>query len=66
MNWQALLLTAKLASLTAVILMVIGIPVALWVAFSRRRWRFLAESVVALPLVLPPTAVAMVLILGKF
>ena len=64
MNWQALLLTAKLASLTAVILMVIGIPVALWVAFSRRRWRFLAESVVALPLVLPPTVLGFYLLVA--
>ena len=64
MNWQAVLLTAKLASLTAVILMVIGIPVALWVAFSRRRWRFLAESVVALPLVLPPTVLGFYLLVA--
>jgi molybdate transport system permease protein len=34
---------------------VIGLPVAYWLTFSRRRWKFLVESVVALPLVLPPT-----------
>lgn len=64
MNWQALILTAKLACLTSAILMVVGIPIALWVAFSRRRWKFLAESVVALPLVLPPTVLGFYLLVA--
>lgn len=64
MNWQALLLTAELASLTSLILLVIGVPVALWLAYSRRRWRFLAESVVALPIVLPPTVLGFYLLLA--
>jgi molybdate transport system permease protein len=34
---------------------VIGLPIAYWVSFSRWRWKFLIESIVALPLVLPPT-----------
>ena len=55
MNWTAILLTLKLAALTAVILLVVGMPIAYWLTYSRRRWKFLAESVVALPLVLPPT-----------
>ncbi len=55
MNWTAILLTLKLAALTAAILLVIGMPIAYWLTYSRRRWKFLAESVVALPLVLPPT-----------
>jgi molybdate transport system permease protein len=38
-----------------VILVVIGVPVAYWIAFSRWRWKFLVEAIVALPLVLPPT-----------
>jgi molybdate transport system permease protein len=54
-NWTAILLTLKLASLTAAILLVIGMPIAYWLTTSRRRWKFLVESVVALPLVLPPT-----------
>ena len=36
-------------------MLLIGFPIAYWVAFSRWRWKFLVESVVALPLVLPPT-----------
>ncbi len=55
MNWTAIAITLKLAALTALILLVIGLPIAYWLSFSRRRWKFLVESVVALPLVLPPT-----------
>ena len=55
MNWTAIILTLKLATLTAAILLIIGLPLAYWLSFSRWRWKFLIESVVALPLVLPPT-----------
>lgn len=55
MNWTAIGVTLKLATLTALILLVIGLPLAYWLSFSRWRWKFLVESVVALPLVLPPT-----------
>lgn len=64
MNWDALALTARLATLASLILMVVGVPVALWVAFSRRRWKFLAESIVALPLVLPPTVLGFYLLVA--
>lgn len=55
MNWEAIALTAKLATVVSVLLMLIGTPIAHWIAFSRWRWKFLVEAVVALPLVLPPT-----------
>jgi molybdate transport system permease protein len=54
-NWTAISVTFQLATFTALILLVIGLPVAYWLTFSRWRWKFLVESVVALPLVLPPT-----------
>jgi molybdate transport system permease protein len=54
-NWIAIWVTFKLAGLTALILLVVGLPIAYWVSFSRWRWKFIVESVVALPLVLPPT-----------
>jgi molybdate transport system permease protein len=54
-NWTAIWVTFKLASLTATALVIIGLPIAYWVSFSRRRWKFIVESIVALPLVLPPT-----------
>lgn len=55
MNWPAVWVTLKLATWTTLILIVIGLPTAYWLAFSRWRWKFLVEAVVALPLVLPPT-----------
>jgi molybdate transport system permease protein len=55
MNWQAITLTLKLASCVAGILLVIGLPIAYWVTYSRWRWKFIVEAVVALPIVLPPT-----------
>ncbi len=55
MDWQAFWLTIRLAVLVAGILVVIGLPIAYWITYSRWRWKFLAEAVVALPIVLPPT-----------
>lgn len=55
MNWTAIWVTCKLASLTSLALLVIGLPIAYWLTFSKWRLKFLVESVVALPLVLPPT-----------
>ncbi|HEY3476844.1 MAG TPA: molybdate ABC transporter permease subunit, partial [Anaerolineales bacterium] len=54
-NWTAIWVTCKLASLTSLALLVIGLPIAYWLTFSKWRWKFLIESIVALPLVLPPT-----------
>jgi molybdate transport system permease protein len=39
----------------AAALVVFGVPVAYWITYSRWRWKFLAEAVVAMPIVLPPT-----------
>jgi len=55
MDWQAFWLTIRLAVLVAASLMVIGLPIAYWITYSRWRWKFLAEAIIALPIVLPPT-----------
>lgn len=55
MNWMAIWVTCKLASLTSLALLIIGLPIAYWLTYSKWRWKFLIESIVALPLVLPPT-----------
>ncbi len=55
MNWEALTTTLELATVTSAILMIVSLPLAYWIAFSKWRWKFLVEAVVALPLVLPPT-----------
>src|SRR5579859_3409788 len=54
-DWQTLWLTLELAVTVSVILLIVGLPVAYWIAFSRWRWKFLVEAIVALPVVLPPT-----------
>src|SRR5207249_1982544 len=64
MNWQAVATTLKLASATSIILMIIGLPVSYWIAFSKWRWKFLVEAVVALPLVLPPTVLGFYILLA--
>jgi molybdate transport system permease protein len=64
MDWQAFWLTIRLAVLVAAILVVMGVPLAYWIAYSRWRWKFLAEAVVALPLVLPPTVLGFYVLLA--
>jgi len=64
MNWQALATTLKLASVTSIVLMIISLPLSYWVAFSKWRWKFLVEAIVALPLVLPPTVLGFYLLLA--
>ena len=59
----ALGITLKLALISTVILLILGAPLAWWLARSRWRYRFVAEAVVALPLVLPPTVLGFYLLL---
>jgi molybdate transport system permease protein len=63
-DWQAFWLTLRLAVIVAALLLVIGLPVAYWIAFSRWRWKFLVEAVVALPIVLPPTVLGFYLLVA--
>jgi molybdate transport system permease protein len=55
MDSQAFWLTIRLALLVAAVLAIVGLPVAYWITYSRWRWKFIAEAVFALPIVLPPT-----------
>lgn len=64
MDWEALRLTIQLAALVAVVLLVISLPLAHWITFSRRRWTFLVASLVSLPLVLPPTVLGFYLLMA--
>jgi molybdate transport system permease protein len=59
-----LLLSIKLALVTSCLLIVLGLPLAWWLAFTHFRLRFLIESVVALPIVLPPTVLGFYLLLA--
>src|SRR5205085_9143237 len=55
MDWTALWLSVRLAAATSAALLVGGVPLAYWIVFSPRRWKYIVEAIVALPLVLPPT-----------
>jgi molybdate transport system permease protein len=63
---QALRLTLQLAGVTTLVLLVLGTPLAWWLARARTKAAVLIESVVALPLVLPPTVLGfyMLVLLG--
>ena len=64
MDYPALWLSLKLAASTTVVLTLLGIPLARWLAFSRWRGKFLVEALVALPLVLPPTVLGFYVLLA--
>jgi len=64
MEWQALWLSLRLSFWTTLILLAAGLPAAHWLTFSPRRWKFLVEAVVALPLVLPPTVLGFYILLA--
>jgi molybdate transport system permease protein len=60
----ALRLSLELSAITTVALLLIGLPIAQWLAASRWRFKFLVEALVALPLVLPPTVLGFYLLFG--
>lgn len=64
MDLQALWVTAQLASLTTLILLLVGLPLAWWLASTSSRVAPLVEAVVALPLVLPPTVLGFYVLLA--
>ena len=61
-DWPAIRLTLELAGLTTLVLLVLGTPVAWWLAHTPSRWRAPVGAVVALPLVLPPTVIGFYLL----
>jgi molybdate transport system permease protein len=61
--WQSLLLTFELAAVTTAVLAVVGLPLAHWLNTSRRRIAPVVETLVALPLVLPPTVIGFYLLI---
>ncbi len=61
-DFKAILLTLKLASLTTFILLIIGTPIAWWLAHTHSRWKGIIGALVALPLVLPPAVLGFYLL----
>jgi molybdate transport system permease protein len=63
-DWQAIGLTLRLAGVVTLILLLLGTPIAWWLARSRSRWKGPIGAVVALPLVLPPSVLGFYLLLA--
>jgi molybdate transport system permease protein len=61
--WDAVSLTIRLAAFTVLVLLVVGMPLAWWLAHARHAWKVPVEAVTALPLVLPPTVLGFYLLL---
>ncbi|WP_180899228.1 molybdate ABC transporter permease subunit [Martelella soudanensis] len=62
--WEAVFLTLKLAGVTTLFLMVLGVPLAWWLARSGTWWKEVIGAIVALPLVLPPTVLGFYLLIA--
>jgi molybdate transport system permease protein len=62
--WQSLGVTLELAAITTLILAVVGLPLAHWLNTSRSRIAPVIETLVALPIVLPPTVIGFYLLIG--
>ena len=62
--WTPVSLTLTLATINTLILLVVGTPIAWWLARSKSRYRELAGAVVAMPLVLPPTVLGFYLLIA--
>ena len=63
LDYQPIILTLQLATVTVLVLLVIGIPISWWLAHTRTRFRPVFEAIVALPLVLPPTVLGFYLLI---
>jgi molybdate transport system permease protein len=64
MDFEPFYLTLKLAFTTTIVLFLIGIPLAYWLAFNPSRWKILPEAIVGLPLVLPPSVLGFYLLMA--
>lgn len=64
MDWTPLLLSFKLAFITTMVLLCIGVPLAYFLAFSKSKSKFFLEALIGLPIVLPPTVLGFYLLLA--
>ena len=62
--WPPIWLTLKLATVTTIVLLIVGTPLAWWLARSKARWKEAVATLVALPLVLPPTVLGFYLLIA--
>ena len=59
---QPLILTFQLALTVTAILFVLGVPLAYWIVFSKNKFKYIVETLVSMPLVLPPTVIGFYLL----
>lgn len=64
MDSIALFLTLRLAMVTTLLLLLLAVPLAYWLAFTSSRWRTLVQAVCSLPIVLPPTVLGFYLLVA--
>lgn len=62
--WSVVRLTIELAAVTTVVLLILGTPIAWWLARSKAAWREVVGALVTLPLVLPPTVLGFYLLIA--
>jgi molybdate transport system permease protein len=62
-EWSPIILTFKLAAVTTVILLFLSMPLAYWLAFTKSRSKYVVETLVSLPLILPPTVLGFYLLI---
>jgi molybdate transport system permease protein len=60
----ALFVTLKLASISTIVLLLIGTPIAWWLSHSHWRYKYFVEAIIALPLILPPTVLGFYLLVS--
>ena len=64
MEWSPIILTFKLAAITTVLLLIISIPLGYWLAYTQKKVKPVIETLVSMPLVLPPTVVGFYLLVA--
>lgn len=64
MDWQPLILTFKLALITTLLLLIISTPLAYWLAYTKSRIKPIVETLVSMPLILPPTVLGFYLLIA--
>lgn len=64
LEWNPIILTFQLAIITTLLLFFLAIPLAYWLAYSKTKWKVLVETIVSLPLVLPPTVIGFYLLVA--
>ncbi|MGD9900190.1 MAG: molybdate ABC transporter permease subunit [Calditrichaceae bacterium] len=63
-DWQPLILTFRLAALTTGLLLIIGIPLAYWLSGSEKKFKYIIQTLVSMPLILPPTVLGFYLLVA--